>query len=82
MVYMLVAGSGAATAASPMPGMSMASTSLSSPIVTGTLLVATLAVALWTAARPRAVGLPATPALAAGCQLAMNAATAYMLVAM
>jgi hypothetical protein len=82
MVYMLVAVSGASTAVSTMPGMSMASTSHSLPIVPGTLLLATLAVAVSTVVRPRTVGLPATPALAAGCQLAMNAATVYMLMAM
>jgi hypothetical protein len=81
MVYMLVAVSGP-RAASSMPGMSMASTSPSSPVAAGALLVATVGVALWTVARPRAVGLPAQPALAAGCQLAMNAATVYMLLAL
>jgi hypothetical protein len=81
MVYMLLAVSSTTLAASSMPGMSMASPSLSAPIATTTLLVATIGVALWTMARPRAVGVPETPALAAGCQLAMSAATAYMLMA-
>jgi uncharacterized protein DUF5134 len=79
MVYMLVVLS---TAGPAMPGMSMAAPSSASPLVAGSLLIATVAVAGWTLARPRVVGLPAAPALAAGCQLAMNAATVYMLVAM
>lgn len=79
MVYMLVALAAASTS---MPGMAMPSASLLSPVIAGALLVATLGVAAWTVTRPVAVGLPSRPALAAGCQLAMNAATVYMLVAM
>jgi hypothetical protein len=76
MVYMLVVLS---LAGPSMPGMTMP---VGSPALVVTLLVATLGVAAWTLIRPVALGLPRSPALAAGCQLAMNAATVYMLVAL
>ncbi len=76
MVYMLAVPSTAT------PSMSRMTMSAGSPTVVGALLVATLGVAAWTVTRPATVGLPRTPALAAGCQLAMNAATVYMLMAM
>ena len=60
-----------------MPGMT---TSAVSPVATA-LLAATVGVAAWTMTH-RPAGFSRPPALAAGCQLATNAATVYMLPAM
>ena len=88
MVYMLAivaTGSANGSAGSAMPGMDMAmptSASLASPAVTAALVVATLVIAGWTVSGQRFAAPVATPALAAGCQVAMSTATVYMLVAM
>jgi Domain of unknown function (DUF5134) len=84
MVYMLIALTGASSAATAVSGMSMPATAspVPSPLLAGLLAVATLGVAGWTVMRARTTGASVRPALTVGCQLAMNATTVYMLVAM
>jgi hypothetical protein len=87
MVYALIVLSSAGASAA-MPGMAMSAPAMSAPAVpaasllTIALVAASVAVAAVTVVRPRVVGLPTTPALAAGCQVAMSASMVYMLVAM